>query len=198
MKNRMLYLGGALVALLLLGLLWFVRSGGRGGTSSASVTAPETAPGPAVVAPPRPVAPVPTSSSAPDATPAAPNTTSAPAERTDANGNIVHDHSGETPAARSPITGDTVFALRKTLEPLVKSCGASLAQKGTPAASITLVAKVSIAGGQMSASPVQVSHKGFTDEGFDACVTKALAEVAMAAPAGQPDASYKVAWPFTF
>jgi len=202
MKHRILYAGGALVALLLVGLLWVVRSGGGGGTSAASVQAPDAAPGPAYVPPVRRVPPV----AAPrDATPgvsepapAQAGAAAAPSERIDENGNIVHDHSGEKPPARGPIASATVIAMRNTLTPLIKTCAESLAKSGTPAGSLTLVARLNVAGGKLSATTVQVSHKNFKDDAFDACVTKALGDVAMDAPAGQADTTYKLAMPFTF
>jgi len=199
MKNRILYLGGAVVALLLVGLLWVVRAGGGGGTSAASVKPPDAAPGPASVPPAR----VPPVSAPPDVAPAASsalpaNVASVPSEPTDANGNIVHDHSGEKPPARSPIIPDTVVAMRRTLTPLMKTCTDALAKGGTTSGTLTLVAELNVAGGKVSATTVQVSHKDFKDDAFDACVSKALGDLAMDAPAGQTDASYKVALPFKF
>jgi hypothetical protein len=52
MKNRILMLGGAVVALLLVGLVGFVRPRGESGAPAAVAKAADAAPAPTYVAPP--------------------------------------------------------------------------------------------------------------------------------------------------
>jgi hypothetical protein len=192
MKPRYLIAGAALVALLLVGLLWMMRHH-------------EPPPTSASVSPPAQealrVVPTPSAAPAPPTSTSAPVTEAPPAEPIldrdvpDPN-RIVHDHSGQpNNAKKSPLAPDTIFAVRQAVTPAVKSCAEPLARSGVKGG-VTVVAKVTIAGSKVTTSEPTVKHPDFKDASFDDCVTKAFAQLSLAAPGSQTDAVYKLALPF--
>ncbi len=201
MKQRILIAGGVLVALLVVGLLWAVsRSSDAPAVGATSVATPDPVVAPPVTpapATPAPVTTVPGPTPAP--TPVA-DTPTPPAPILDRRipdpNREVHDHSGEENKGRpSPLEPDTIFAVRQAFTPLVKSCASSLAGAGSNG-QVTVVARLTIAGGKLSAEPPKLTHPKFKDEAFDDCIINAFAQLQMAAPGSQTDTSYRVAMPF--
>ena len=186
---------GVIAALVLLGgLLWATRRGGepRAATPPTYEPAASDAPRPELT-PTRQARPAPSEPSA-DPGPSAPTAT--PPAPTSTPERIVHDHSGEVnKAAKSPLNPDTIFSVRKAIQPLVQACAEPMTRAGTEVKT-TVVAKVTVTGGKMTISDPVISHPTFKDEAFDECVSKAYAQLALDAPAGQSDTTYKIAQPF--
>jgi hypothetical protein len=186
---------GVIAALVLLGgLLWATRRGGEPRAADPPTYEPAASDTPRPdLTPTRQARPAP---SAGEPTPAPPTDTGTAPAPTSTPERIVHDHTGEeNKAAKSPLSPDTIFSVRKAIQPLVAACAEPMTRAGTEVKT-TVVAKVTVAAGKMTISDPVISHPTFKDEAFDACVSKAYAQLALDAPAGQSDTTYKIAQPF--
>jgi hypothetical protein len=185
---------GVIAALVLLGgLLWATRRGGEPRAADPPTYEPAASDTPRPdLTPTRQARPAPSEPS-PGTAAVAPGVAPAPTSTPD---RVVHDHSGEeNTAAKSPLNPDTIFSVRKAIQPLVAACAEPMTRAGTEVKT-TVVAKVTVTGGKMTISDPVISHPTFKDEAFDECVSKAYAQLALDAPAGQTDTTYKIAQPF--
>ena len=195
MKKAKLLAGAVfVVAALLGGLLWATRHDSSTPRTAVAPTyepAASDAPRPPLLQPSRQARPQPEADR--PATPVEPN----PYDRNTPDPNrVVHDHSGEgQKAARSPLAPTTIVAVRQAVTPLMDTCAEKLPRSGTPITT-TVVARVTVAGGKLAVSDPVISHPAFKDAAFDECVTRAYAQLAMDAPVGQTDTTYRIAQPF--
>lgn len=196
--RRVLALGAAVVALLVIGLIYMLREAPRpvSGTSPRDASPASTA----TDVTPTPSAPA-TPPNIPPATPAErPPPPEIPAPGRDAEGRIVRDHRDEPgpTGPPSPLTPMTLGLARQVLGPLIKACKPLYKPRpdGQPGRMV-VHAQVRVAGGRVTAGDVTVTDEAELGPGYVDCVKQAYAALSTDPPDGQKDGEDLVHMPWT-